>query len=405
MLSGAESAALLSVLAEDKSFKSNADAFSRAFSPARRFTACCALSMLLEDGIALKGTQRLISLFLLHHSFHNEPPKDHPFAPLLLHVASEASLPAIERCFALNLLSHSMADVPSKSARDYVHHFKPPNQLPSREAIYKAHPDIVPSPSSRSATSSAFNASPAFTSSSASLFAPIGPGGSNAFRAAAVPRVLKCSKRTVAECMQAQAAQQAGMPAALASRGSKQFEEDKRGMTPGHETAASAASAALAASAVSELLSLLSANPSLITACGLHPLTLPPLVEHNPDIAACALTLLLASQPAFEYLEVLSQLPLTLHSLEVVSRVAKAVDLPPDFIHSYASHCMRCCEETKDKSMQNRLVRIVCIFLLSLIRDNIINVEALFIEMQAFCIEYSRVREAAALFRMLKSLE
>ncbi|CAI5929451.1 unnamed protein product, partial [Closterium sp. NIES-65] len=122
-----------------------------------------------------------------------------------------------------------------------------------------------------------------------------------------------------------------------------------------------------------ELLSLLSANPSLITACGLQPLTLPPLVEHNPDIAACALTLLLASQPAFEYLEVLSQLPLTLHSLEVVSRVAKAVDLPPDFIHSYVSHCMRCCEETKDKSMQNRLVRIVCIFLLSLIRDNIIN--------------------------------
>ncbi|GJP45239.1 hypothetical protein CLOM_g4653 [Closterium sp. NIES-68] len=154
-----------------------------------------------------------------------------------------------------------------------------------------------------------------------------------------------------------------------------------------------------------ELLSLLSANPLLVAHCGLHPITLPPLVEHNPDVAACDLTLLLASQPAFEYLEVLSQLPLTLHSLEVVSRVAKAVDLLPDFIHSYASHCMRCCEETEDKSMQNRLVRIVCIFLLSLIRDNIINVETLFIEMQAFCIEYSRVREAAALFRMLKSLE
>ncbi|GJP51471.1 hypothetical protein CLOM_g10638 [Closterium sp. NIES-68] len=125
-----------------------------------------------------------------------------------------------------------------------------------------------------------------------------------------------------------------------------------------------------------ELLSLLSANPLLVAHCGLHPITLPPLVEHNPDVAACALTLLLALQPAFEYLEVLSQLPLTLHSLEVVSRVAKAVDLPPDFIHSYASHCMRCCKETKDKSMQNRLVRIVCIFLLSLIRDNIINVGA-----------------------------
>ncbi|CAI5929447.1 unnamed protein product, partial [Closterium sp. NIES-65] len=202
------------------------------------------------DGIALKGAQRLISLFLLDHSFHNEPLKDHPFAPLLLHVASEASLPAIERCFALNLLSHSLADVPSKSARDYMQHFKPPNQLPSREAIYKAHPDIKPSfSSSRSATSSAFKASPSFTSSSSSaLFPSTGLSGCNAFKAAAVPRVLKCSKRTVTECVQAQTAQQAGAPAALASQGSKQLEENRSGKTPGHGTAVSPA---LAASAVS----------------------------------------------------------------------------------------------------------------------------------------------------------
>jgi hypothetical protein len=132
---------------------------------------------------------------------------------------------------------------------------------------------------------------------------------------------------------------------------------------------------------------------------GFTPRSLPQLVDKNPIVAIECLVLILTApedQDDFgvdpeiksQYLSALAGMDMSIHSMEVVNRLASHSArgggeienieslLHPEYIHLYISTCISSCEGMSyDRHLQNKSVRLLCVFLQSLIRNGIVGVE------------------------------
>lgn len=82
---------------------------------------------------------------------------------------------------------------------------------------------------------------------------------------------------------------------------------------------------------------------------------------------------------------------------------SRALSIPPHVAPSFVCRCMASCAAAADRHAQTRLVRAVCELIRSLVSARTLRLAELSVEIQAFCVEFSRVREAAGLFRELKA--
>ncbi|KAN0053350.1 hypothetical protein ACTA71_009800 [Dictyostelium dimigraforme] len=142
-------------------------------------------------------------------------------------------------------------------------------------------------------------------------------------------------------------------------------------------------------------------DPKLALYSGLTPKNLPFLVENNTQVAIDTLLKLINAPDFKDHFQTLISMEMNFRSMEVVNALATSVDLPSHFIPMYITNCIDSCNNIKDKAMQQRSVRLVCVFIQSLIRNNIINIKNLFSEVQSFCLEFSKIREAISLFKAI----
>ncbi|KAL5963063.1 CCR4-NOT transcription complex subunit 11 [Taenia solium] len=168
-----------------------------------------------------------------------------------------------------------------------------------------------------------------------------------------------------------------------------------------------ALSSPLSPSQKEQLVQSISQNPSLLNGIGLPSESFPNLVNQNP-MAASEILKALSPNPELEsFLDVLSEMDVNVHSLEVINQIASHMPLPQKFILKCISNFITRCQSTQDKSSQSRLVRLVCLVIQAWVRNKILDITGnnILVEIQSFCLEFNKVREANTLYRLIKSIE
>ncbi|KAL4424376.1 hypothetical protein ABPG75_001677 [Micractinium tetrahymenae] len=140
---------------------------------------------------------------------------------------------------------------------------------------------------------------------------------------------------------------------------------------------------------------------------GLQPHHMRGLVEQNCPVASQLLLALLAHHPeaAAVYSAAVAELPMSARSVECLSAVAGGGALPGWVLATFLANCMQDVSACSDPGRQGRHVKLLCACVALVLQRQPHALAESLPELLAFCIEQSRHKQAADLYRHLRDLE
>ncbi|CAK63091.1 unnamed protein product (macronuclear) [Paramecium tetraurelia] len=153
------------------------------------------------------------------------------------------------------------------------------------------------------------------------------------------------------------------------------------------------------------LFDYLSNEKDLLKNCGFTCQRLPIIIEKNKEIAHFLLIQICNLDGFEEFLEVFIQIDVTQNTLELFAQLFGELKLPQEYITQYINYCIDFCNNIKEKQQQNKLVRFVSVFIQQMLKQKAFVTKDILTDLQAFCIEFSKVGEVSKLFKLVKSLE
>ncbi|CAK65246.1 unnamed protein product (macronuclear) [Paramecium tetraurelia] len=141
----------------------------------------------------------------------------------------------------------------------------------------------------------------------------------------------------------------------------------------------------------------------LLKNCGFTTQKLPDLIENNANLVFLFLVKNVKSSDFQDYLDVFINIDVTPATIELIAMINYSMKIPPDFVTYYVYYCIQYCNNIKEKSTQTKIVKYVSIFIRHFLKTKAIVIKDLLTELQAFCIEFTRVNEVSQLFKSVKS--
>ncbi|CAD8092792.1 unnamed protein product [Paramecium primaurelia] len=153
------------------------------------------------------------------------------------------------------------------------------------------------------------------------------------------------------------------------------------------------------------LFDYLQNEKDLLKNCGFTCQRLPIIIEKNKEIAHFLLIQICNLEGFEEFLEVFIQIDVTQNTLELFAQLFGELKLPQEYITQYINYCIDFCNNIKEKQQQNKLVRFVSVFIQQMLKQKAFVTKDILTDLQAFCIEFSKVGEVSKLFKLVKGQE